>query len=114
MCCKELHHAELGRRLWEITESPDDRKPTVFAIGNFESVFDPEAFETVMKVIHPKTREVPESVTLNMMAHIAAIVDDLQCHDAVWFVTKAWINQLKDALPDELCEELIRLLHSTL
>ncbi|UPK97252.1 hypothetical protein LCI18_008187 [Fusarium solani-melongenae] len=74
----------------------------------FEPLFEPEAFRIVMKIFHLQTRDLPESVTLDMMAHIAAIVDDLQCHDAVWFVTKAWIKQLNHRLPSEICKDLIR------
>lgn len=38
-----------------------------------------------MKIIHGKTREVPNSITVEMLAEVSAVVDDLGCHDAVSF-----------------------------
>ncbi|KAG9498429.1 hypothetical protein J7337_009234 [Fusarium musae] len=57
----------------------------------FEGIFDPEAFELVLKIIHGKTRDVPRSVKLDLLSDIATIVDDLECHEAVAFFSTNWL-----------------------
>ncbi|KAK7432024.1 hypothetical protein QQZ08_001314 [Neonectria magnoliae] len=60
----------------------------------FEPIFDPDAFQIVMNVIHGKTRQTPMEMELKQLADFAAVVDDLECHDAVWFVARIWVGQL--------------------
>jgi hypothetical protein len=57
----------------------------------FEGIFDAEAFELVLKIIHGKTRDVPRSVKLDLLSDIATIVDDLECHEAVAFFSTNWL-----------------------
>jgi virulence-associated protein VagC len=57
----------------------------------FEGIFNDEAFELVLKIIHGKTRGVPRSVKLDLLAGIATIVDDLECHEAVAFFSTNWL-----------------------
>ncbi|KAJ4322397.1 hypothetical protein N0V84_004868 [Fusarium piperis] len=61
----------------------------------FEPLFDPAAFEIVMNAIHGYSHKMPRNVSLENMAKIAAIVDDLDCPQALWFFAKTWINWLK-------------------
>ncbi|KAH6989287.1 hypothetical protein BKA56DRAFT_575457 [Ilyonectria sp. MPI-CAGE-AT-0026] len=79
-----------------------------FCHWNFEPIFDPEAFEIVMKIIHGKTRMLPQKVTFEMLASISTIVDDLQCHDATWFIVKQWLSHIPQRIPKEICEGLAR------
>lgn len=64
---------------------------------NFEPIFDSKAFEIVMQIIHGRTRHVPEQVNVELLAQIAAIVDDLECLDSTWFFAKRWLSQTKNA-----------------
>ncbi|KAF5622289.1 integral membrane protein [Fusarium sp. NRRL 52700] len=57
----------------------------------FEGIFNDEAFELVLKIIHGKTRNIPRSVKLDLLANIATIVDDLECHEAVAFFSTNWL-----------------------
>ncbi|EWY87512.1 hypothetical protein FOYG_11704 [Fusarium oxysporum NRRL 32931] len=57
----------------------------------FEGIFNAEAFELVLKIIHGKTRDVPLSVKLDLLADIATIVDDLECYEAVAFFSTNWL-----------------------
>ncbi|KLO87928.1 uncharacterized protein LW93_5094 [Fusarium fujikuroi] len=57
----------------------------------FEGIFNAEAFELVLKIIHGKTRDVPRSVKLDLLADIATIVDDLECYEAVAFFNTNWL-----------------------
>ncbi|KAF9772856.1 hypothetical protein IL306_009399, partial [Fusarium sp. DS 682] len=50
-----------------------------------KGVFNAEAFELVIEIIYGKTRETPQDVSLDLMARIAAIADNLVCHDALSF-----------------------------
>ncbi|KND86131.1 hypothetical protein TOPH_09247 [Tolypocladium ophioglossoides CBS 100239] len=79
-----------------------------FRHWKFEPVFCPKAFEIVLNIIHGQTQKVPDQVTLGMMAEISAVVDDLQCHDAVCFLAKIWIGKLRTYLPDEICADVSR------
>lgn len=59
----------------------------------FEPIFDPDAFEIVLNAIHGHTHKLPEEVSLEALADIAAIVDDLDCSQALWFPAKIWIKR---------------------
>ncbi|KAH7163499.1 hypothetical protein B0J13DRAFT_38090 [Dactylonectria estremocensis] len=79
-----------------------------FLHWNFEPIFDPKAFLIIMNIIHGKTRSLPQQVTFEMLAYISTIVDDLQCHDAVWFFAKRWLNDIPKDIPDVICQDLVR------
>ncbi|RFN48808.1 hypothetical protein FIE12Z_6863 [Fusarium flagelliforme] len=55
--------------------------------------FPLEPLTIVLKIIHGKTRDIPETVTLNLLADIASIVDYLECHDAVTFFGRNWLSR---------------------
>ncbi|KAL2886710.1 hypothetical protein HOO65_060540 [Ceratocystis lukuohia] len=74
----------------------------------FDPIFDPTAFEIVIRIIHGKTRYIPRLVTIQILADISVIVDDLECQDAVWFFTKGWIDLLKGGIPTVACQDLTR------
>ncbi|KAL6831879.1 hypothetical protein V8C40DRAFT_237388 [Trichoderma camerunense] len=76
----------------------------------FEPIFDPKAFEIVMKIIHGQTRYVPRKIDLALLSQITAIVDDLECHHALWFFAKGWLDQIRDPIPFRICEDLMRWL----
>jgi hypothetical protein len=63
----------------------------------FDAIFDPTAFEIVMKIIHGKSRDIPPRVDVQVLAHISAVVDDLECHDVLWFFAKGWLAVLSQA-----------------
>ncbi|ENH66295.1 hypothetical protein FOC1_g10001937, partial [Fusarium oxysporum f. sp. cubense race 1] len=58
---------------------------------NFGDVFDVQAFEVVLKIIHGKPRGVPKIAELDLLSKIACIVDDLECYDALSFCTDIWL-----------------------
>ncbi|KAF5229165.1 hypothetical protein FANTH_14292 [Fusarium anthophilum] len=58
---------------------------------NFGDVFDVQAFEVVLKVIHGKPRGVPKIAQLDLLSQMASIVDDLECYDALSFCTDIWL-----------------------
>lgn len=70
-------------------------------------LFDPNAFITVMNVVHGLNRKVPRSVDLELLARIAVIVDYLQCHESMDVFSVIWIDGLRSSLPDTYGRELI-------
>ncbi|EHK48748.1 hypothetical protein TRIATDRAFT_214995, partial [Trichoderma atroviride IMI 206040] len=75
---------------------------------NFEPMFDSMAFEIVMHIIHGHTRQIPEKASVDLLAQIAAIVDDLECQDSIWFFAKRWLSQMKCPDFHETSEDLMR------
>jgi hypothetical protein len=88
----------------------ETRKTEVDGLYNWkiEPLFDSEALRIVMKVIHAQTQDLPDEVTLQMIVSIAEVVDDLQCHDALSFFVKAWINRLSQPVSSQVCDELVQ------
>lgn len=75
---------------------------------NFEPIFDTTAFEIVMHIIHGQTRHVPEKVNVELLAQIAAIVDDLECLDSIWFFAKGWLSHIKSAYAFGISDNLAK------
>ncbi|KAM0243064.1 hypothetical protein ACHAP5_006942 [Fusarium lateritium] len=65
----------------------------------FEDVFDVEAFELVLRIIHGKTRDVPRAISLDLLAAVASIVDDLECHDTLAFFSQSWMVNYEKLAP---------------
>ncbi|KAL6898588.1 hypothetical protein GGI43DRAFT_384878 [Trichoderma evansii] len=60
----------------------------------FDPIFDPEAFKIIISIIHAKSNNVPEQVSLEMLSEIAVIVNDLNCQDSVTIFTRFWLKAL--------------------
>ncbi|OBS20416.1 hypothetical protein FPOA_06786 [Fusarium poae] len=58
---------------------------------NFGTAFNPEAFAIVLNVIHGKSRTVPQTLGLDLLAEVASIVDDLECSDAILIFGYRWL-----------------------
>ncbi|KAF5585263.1 het-d [Fusarium subglutinans] len=105
-------HEVASRRARAMFQSDyrETRKTEVDGLYHWEigPLFDPEAFRIVMQVIHVQAQDLPDEVTLQMIVSIAEIVDDLQCHDALSFFVKVWINRLSESVPSHMCDELVQ------
>ncbi|KAL7793821.1 hypothetical protein V8C37DRAFT_377463 [Trichoderma ceciliae] len=75
-----------------------------------EPVFDPKAFEIVMNTVHARNNKLPQETTLEMLANIAAIVDDLQCCNCVRFFAACWVTKLAIQPPSEISIDLARII----
>ena len=69
--------------------------------------WDAEAFLIVMNVLHSHCRQVPKTVSLEMLAKIAVIVDYYKIYEALQIVVSVWIKALKTTLPDSLGKDII-------
>ncbi|KAK5988328.1 hypothetical protein PT974_12478 [Cladobotryum mycophilum] len=76
----------------------------------FEPIFNPEAFEIIMNIIHAQNHKLPDKPTLDMLAHIAAIVDDLACQNAVVHFATLWLHQINPRPPSYPCLKLSQLI----
>ncbi|KAI1330344.1 hypothetical protein F5Y16DRAFT_362860 [Xylariaceae sp. FL0255] len=72
--------------------------------------WDCEAFLVLMYIIHGSFRSLPGSITLEMLAKIAVLVDYYECLEVVEPFAKSWIKHLTDTpgfLPTTCNRELL-------
>ncbi|KAF2796488.1 hypothetical protein K505DRAFT_300197 [Melanomma pulvis-pyrius CBS 109.77] len=71
--------------------------------------WDEEAFVILMNIFHLRNREVPRTVTLEMLAKIAVLADYYECTESIELFTDIWITHLraKVAIPTTYCRDLI-------
>jgi hypothetical protein len=61
--------------------------------------WDAEAFLILMNVLHLRNRQVPRSVSLEMLTKIAVLVDFYECWEAVDMWGSTWANGIKYSEP---------------
>jgi hypothetical protein len=71
--------------------------------------WDKEALLILLNVLHHHNRQVPRSVSLEMLARIAVLIDYYDCAEAVEFCTERWVESLRktSTVPLSLCRELL-------
>lgn len=69
--------------------------------------WDPDAVLILMNIIHGHTRSVPRSVSLEMLAKIAVLLDYYQCFEVAEVFTEMWLNRLEEELPATYSRDLI-------
>lgn len=69
--------------------------------------WDTEALRIVLCLIHNRTRDIPRTVTLEMLCKIATLVDYYQVHEALDFCGSLWIDHLRRSLPVGYGRDLI-------
>ncbi|KAL1614715.1 hypothetical protein SLS56_012026, partial [Neofusicoccum ribis] len=74
----------------------------------FRSLQNPEAFVTLLQIIHGQTRRVPRRVTPEILAEMAVLVDYFDCHEAVEPFTDMWVDGLKEGIPTMFSEDICR------
>lgn len=88
----------------------NDWKETCSANGLFEIVmenWDSDAMLILMNIIHGHTRNVKRTVSLEILAKLAVLVDYFQCAEVVELFSQIWIIQLKKNLPTTYSRDLI-------
>ncbi|KKO98627.1 hypothetical protein THAR02_09277 [Trichoderma harzianum] len=56
----------------------------------FDPMFDPDAFEIVLRIVHAQLHKLPKELSLATMAQVAIIADDLQCSDPIAHFAQQW------------------------
>lgn len=74
-----------------------------------EEEWDPDAFLIVLNLLHSKNKHVPRTVSLEMLAKIAVLVDYYECQEALTVWTPIWISYLtpRSPVPSNYCRDLI-------
>ncbi|CAG7561754.1 unnamed protein product, partial [Fusarium equiseti] len=63
------------------------------------SNWDPEAFKIILNIIHGYHRDVPRSLSLEMLAKVTMIVDYYECNECVELYIDMWLEGLGYELP---------------
>ncbi|KAL5086375.1 hypothetical protein Trisim1_009100 [Trichoderma cf. simile WF8] len=53
-------------------------------------MFDPDAFEIILLIVHAQAHKLPKEVSLDMVTHVAILADDLQCADPISPFIRQW------------------------
>ncbi|KFY21011.1 hypothetical protein V491_03236 [Pseudogymnoascus sp. VKM F-3775] len=69
--------------------------------------FDSEALEILLNIIHGKNSKVPRYLTLDMLAKVSELVDDLDCYEQAEVFGDIWIRQLERSFPQKYDRDLI-------
>lgn len=69
--------------------------------------FDPSALKLLLEIIYGKTRKVPRSLDLEMLAKVSVLVDDFECHEEVEVFLDIWLSHLPKSLPTEYNRDLV-------
>lgn len=69
--------------------------------------FNPEGTKIVLNILHEKTRRVPRTVDIELLAEIAVVVDDLECYEEVEVFSDMWIAESRASVPIEYDRDLI-------
>ncbi|KAI1383756.1 uncharacterized protein F4822DRAFT_49870 [Hypoxylon trugodes] len=104
-------HLILGSEYFKHTLTGPWKENALVASDGYRSVetedWDLNALLILMRIIHCRNREVPRTVSLEMLAKIAVLVDYYQCHEAVEVWSDLYIDKLKDSIPTTLNRNLI-------
>lgn len=53
-------------------------------------MFDPDAFEIVLRIVHAQTHKFPKELSLATATQVGVIADDLQCSDPIAHFVQHW------------------------
>ncbi|XDG08578.1 hypothetical protein ABKA04_008193 [Annulohypoxylon sp. FPYF3050] len=69
--------------------------------------WDEEALLILMKIIHGRNKDISRTISLEMYAKIAVLVDYYKCHEAVILWSDIWKTELLLAFPAEFGRDLV-------
>ncbi|KAJ4378297.1 hypothetical protein N0V86_005997 [Didymella sp. IMI 355093] len=74
----------------------------------FAHDWDEEAFLIVLNVFHLRNRKISRTVSLEMLAKVAVLVDYYECGEALEWFTSVWIEEFNNTVtPFFYCRDLI-------
>ena len=68
---------------------------------------DLEAMLILMNMIHGRVRSVPKTISLEILARIAILVDYYECHEVVEHFSDMWIADLKNSMPKRFSRDAV-------
>jgi len=71
--------------------------------------WDPEALVIFLNILHLRYRQVPKSLSLELLAKVAQLVDYYRCWEAFDLIADVWITQVRKThpVPMNYCRELM-------
>jgi hypothetical protein len=69
--------------------------------------WDADALSILINIIHGHIRSVPRSISLEMLAKVAVVVDYYDCYEVVELFSAIWIENLRHQLPKKYTGDLI-------
>ncbi|KAF9693479.1 hypothetical protein EKO04_008405 [Ascochyta lentis] len=70
--------------------------------------WDEQAFRTLLNMLHLRNKQVPRTVSLEMLAKTAVLVDYYECGEAIELFTATWIGYVQETeIPSTYCRDLI-------
>ncbi|KAI1027609.1 hypothetical protein LB504_011711 [Fusarium proliferatum] len=63
------------------------------------SDWDPEAFKIILNIMHGYNRDVPRSLSLEMLVKVAMIVNYYDCFESVELYTDIWLEGFRSEVP---------------
>lgn len=71
------------------------------------SGWDLEAFLILMRIFHCQPQDLPQRISLELLAKVAVLADYYGCQTVVRFFADKWIDVLKDSFPTSYSRDLI-------
>ncbi|KAF4967786.1 hypothetical protein FSARC_4719 [Fusarium sarcochroum] len=68
--------------------------------------WDAKALAIVLNVIHGRNQQVPRKINLELMAHVATVVEHYQCAESLQLSAEMWYS-MADKPPTELSKESV-------
>lgn len=71
--------------------------------------WDTEALLILLNVLHHRNRRVPRTISLELLAKLAVLIDYYECAEALELFTERWIKDLKafSPVPSHICRDLL-------
>jgi hypothetical protein len=69
--------------------------------------WDDEAVIILMNILHHRTRVIPRTISLEMLAKTAVLVDYYGCHEAVELWVENWMAKLDPDMPEYYSRDLL-------
>lgn len=69
--------------------------------------WDIEAFLVVLHTIHVKHKDIPRTLTLEMLAKVTVIADYYECKESLYFMTDIWLYRMDEEIPRIYSRDLI-------
>lgn len=87
---------------WQEAEAEEGFQWTIKATD-----WDKKAVTVLMNILHHRTRVVPRTISLEMLAKIAVLVDYYGCHEAVELWAETWVTKLGSAVSEHYSRDLL-------
>ncbi|QKX64033.1 uncharacterized protein TRUGW13939_11206 [Talaromyces rugulosus] len=87
---------------WKESVTYSGKNPTEITAEDW----DIEALLILLRAIHGQQYQIPQKLTLEMLAKVAVLADYYKCKEAVYVWTTAWIDALEKERPETYSRDL--------